>query len=233
MVFFGDNTETGTSSEGSESKHLLYYCQYDGASTGTVQSMSAYFLTDTKLYSGMALIFDSDEKLWCKSDEKKAIPVSDPNFSWVEFTFSNPSSLTVGAYYYLGVWMKNNAGADCLLHRIAAGTPGACFSSATDLFDANPPSDISNVIRDARSTSESYQIYCTYTTAAAGTTSFNTMSGSATNWIWAKTSTTAGKAPRSKTADSLGWDWGTVTGDSSTYIPSGNPLNWGWCLENK
>jgi hypothetical protein len=68
---------------------------------------------------------------------------------------------------------------------------------------------------------------------AGGITSFNTMSGSPTGWIWDKVTINIGTAPRSKTANSLGWSWGVVTGDSSTYIPSGNSTWWNWCLENK
>jgi len=42
-----------------------------------------------------------------------------------------------------------------------------------------------------------------------------------------------GSAPRSATANSLEWSWGTVTGDSVTYIPSGDSTKWSWCLEDK
>lgn len=64
-------------------------------------------------------------------------------------------------------------------------------------------------------------------------TSFNTMSGSSIQWQWKPVTKNTGSAPRSPTANQLGWSWGTVTGDANTYIPSGGATWWGWCTEDK
>jgi hypothetical protein len=65
-----------------------------------------------------------------------------------------------------------------------------------------------------------------------GTTSFNSMDGSATSWKWDTVEVNVGYAPRSDTQGGTRWKWGIVTGDPATYIPSGNAKQWSWCVEN-
>jgi hypothetical protein len=114
--------------------------------------------TDGYIYSAMALIYDSDENLWCKSEQSTFD--TGGSEEWIDFTFSAPSSLTPNAYYYLDIWCCNRAGAGAWVHRID-GSPINAYYTGTDVYDADPPSSLPSKTADA--SAKSYSIYCTYT----------------------------------------------------------------------
>jgi len=65
-----------------------------------------------------------------------------------------------------------------------------------------------------------------------GETSFPTLVGTATGWTWAAATVDSDTAPRSTTANGLGWTWDTVSDTADHYIISGSATSWNWCAEN-
>jgi hypothetical protein len=219
--WFGSKYEGTGSDTNTENYHNLYYKQYNGASTGTVQRIYARMRSSVDTpYLAMAVIYDSSDNIVGHSDE---VTIDTDNvYTWINFPFSVKPTLTVGAYYYLDVWSESIASYNCQVLTID-GDDGVCFR-LNEAYDGDPVSSIAG--KTADTSAKSYSIYCVYTMEGeVTTTTFYTMAGNPTGWLW-KLATINVDSVRSGTA--TGWQWKTITSTVQRGVPSGLTTDWKW-----